>query len=869
MDHLENDVAALRALIEESPTPIALYVGPEMRIHIANKAMIYGAWGKDTSVLGQTLKAALPELEGQPFHQLLDDVYRSGIAYEAKQDPATLIIDGRPVERYYNFTYKPLLTTDGQVWGILNTATNVTELVLARKQIVDVEAQLAFSLKAAGIGTWDLDVTNKSITWDDRTKELYGFNRADTASYDQVLRYMHPQDRAVVDKAVRNALDISSGGVYDVRFRTIGADDNKLRWLHCKGKAYFNEKGEPYRFSGIAMDIGAQISADERLRSAEQLTQLALENIDAGSYFIHLPSKDITYTPLFTRVLTGKTELGLERDEFIKHIHPDDVIVRRKAYELAVSSGSLDFEARYVWKDASIHWVRVLGKYTYDDQNDPVYLSGIVQDITAEAEAKQEQRKLLWLIENSTDMISLMDKSGDLTYLNEAGRRMLDIKVLHEDTRKRAAYLMEAELDRVRQVVDPALLTDDRWSGELMFRNTNTGEAIPCFVTTLLLRDTSTGQPLGSASVVRDMRPELAAQKALIDNEELFRAITTASPAALWMTDAEGSITYVNDIWLNWTGRSFDEHLGQGWVEAVVADDRALAGERFVNDFTQRVFHESQFRIQHTDGTRRWIVCTGHPQYHVDGGFKGYIGACVDISEQMHLQQQKDEFIGVASHELKTPVTSVKAYAQVLQTMFEREVDDKKALMLSKMNSQIDRLSSLINDLLDVTKIQSGRLQFHDRHFDLNDLVLEVCEDLQRTAHKHQLITDLHSTAPVHADADRIRQVLTNLITNAIKYSPSAHSVTISSSMTDTEAIISVQDHGIGISADKQPKVFDQFYRVSGSNQHTFPGLGLGLYITAEIIKGEGGRIWLSSVPGEGSIFYFALPLSSGQSIVK
>ena len=347
------------------------------------------------------------------------------------------------------------------------------------------------------------------------------------------------------------------------------------------------------------------------------------------------------------------------------------------------------------------------------------------------------------------------------------------------------------------------------------------------------------------------------------DSEQLLRNITTAAPNGLWMSDEQGKITYVNQTWSDWTGLAYEENLAEGWLKAIVPEDRQRAGETLLKSLNGRSLYEAEFRIHHIDGTKHWCVATGKPQYRGDGSFSGYIGSCVDITEQKNLQQQKDDFIGIASHELKTPVTSIKAYTQVLERMLLKKGEAREAGMISRMDGQLNRLTSLIGDLLDVTKINSGKLQFNDRDFEFNDHVKELVEDLQRTTEKHILIADFHPTGTVFGDKERIGQVITNLITNAIKYSPHADRIIIHTGIKNEEVSLCVQDFGIGIEEDKLNKVFEQFYRVSGDLQHTFPGLGLGLYISSEIIKREGGRIWVTSKPGEGSTFCFALPLKS------
>jgi hypothetical protein len=197
--------------------------------------------------------------------------------------------------------------------------------------------------------------------------------------------------------------------------------------------------------------------------------------------------------------------------------------------------------------------------------------------------------------------------------------------------------------------------------------------------------------------------------------------------------------------------------------------------------------------------------------------------------------------------------------------MLKKNGESKEAEMIGKMDTQLNRLTGLISDLLDVTKINSGRLQFNDREFDFNALIKELVEDLQRTTTKHTLIENLVTTRMIYSDRERIGQVITNMLTNAIKYSPGSDKIIIHTSVKNNEVTLCVQDFGIGIPKDKLTRVFEQFYRVSGDMQHTFPGLGLGLYISSEIIKREGGRIWVTSSVGKGSTFCFALPINKKQ----
>ncbi len=260
------------------------------------------------------------------------------------------------------------------------------------------------------------------------------------------------------------------------------------------------------------------------------------------------------------------------------------------------------------------------------------------------------------------------------------------------------------------------------------------------------------------------------------------------------------------------------------------------------------------------------------PSYNAKREIDGVLVHAVDVTEEVKARQrieellrQKDDFIGIASHELKTPVTSIKGYAQLLERRFRNAGDERAAELLKKMDAQLDKLTVLIKDLLDVTKIESGKQLFHPSTFDFNELIEEIVEETQRTTTKHRIVLELSSPITLYGDRDRIGQVLTNLLTNAIKYSPAADTIRVKTALTDEIVITSVQDYGIGISREKQQHLFERFFRVEGEMQATYPGLGLGLYIAAEFVKRHHGSIWVASEKGKGSTFSFSLPLEQAQ----
>src|SRR6185437_15808775 len=221
----------------------------------------------------------------------------------------------------------------------------------------------------------------------------------------------------------------------------------------------------------------------------------------------------------------------------------------------------------------------------------------------------------------------------------------------------------------------------------------------------------------------------------------------------------------------------------------------------------------------------------------------------------------KDYFISMASHELKTPLTSVKGYVQMLQMMHEKSEDSLLKNSLNIMDKQIKTLTKLINELLDLSKIKSGGLNFYKEHFEIRDLINEIVHEVKHINPHYQIHLSVTENVMVYADRDRIGQVLINFLTNAIKYSPESKIIKVKCNIENNLAITTVQDFGIGISKKDQEKVFERFYRVEGKNERTFPGFGIGLFIASEIIKRHNGKIRVKSDVGKGSVFSFELPL--------
>ena len=235
--------------------------------------------------------------------------------------------------------------------------------------------------------------------------------------------------------------------------------------------------------------------------------------------------------------------------------------------------------------------------------------------------------------------------------------------------------------------------------------------------------------------------------------------------------------------------------------------------------------------------------------------------------------EQKNNFIAMASHELKTPITSIKGYVQLLLNALEKEKDSQKALppllvrsSLISVDKQIKRLTRLISELLDISKIETGTLELKKEKFSINELAIETIEDILYTNTKHRINLYHDFQSHVYGDKDRIGQVMINFLTNAIKYSPDSDKIDVSIRKESNEEVsFSVRDYGIGIEKAEQEKIFERFYRAKGKAEQTYPGFGIGLFIAYEFIQKHGGQVWVKSEKGKGSTFTFTLPIYKEQ----
>lgn len=365
------------------------------------------------------------------------------------------------------------------------------------------------------------------------------------------------------------------------------------------------------------------------------------------------------------------------------------------------------------------------------------------------------------------------------------------------------------------------------------------------------------------ADIVMGMPVDITGRKDTEDRirdayENIIHALSQSAIVAI--TDKNGIIQSVNDKFTELSKYSKEELIGHSHSVVNSGYHPKEFFRKMWRDIRSGKVWRGEIKNRAKDGTYYWVDTTITPRVDSNGRIIQFTAIHHDITRRKELERLKDEFVEVASHELRTPVTSLKGYVHILKKRIQANGDRYSGDTVEKIDRQLDKLNELIADLLDITRIDSGKLQLRSETFNIDELVQETVLSVQTITDNHPIDITSDADIPVYGDRERISQVLTNLLLNAVKYSPRTGKIIVTVVLGDTHVTVSVRDFGVGIRKDQQKNLFKRFYRVKGGTHDTYPGLGLGLYISAELVRRHNGRIWVDSEEGKGSTFSFTIP---------
>ncbi len=479
------------------------------------------------------------------------------------------------------------------------------------------------------------------------------------------------------------------------------------------------------------------------------------------------------------------------------------------------------------------------------------------------------EQRFSFLIEKSADAIVLVDSNGGVLYSSPSIRHLLGYEPDELVGCNAFAFLHPADLALIARLFTTIVEdSSNRLTIEFRARHKDGSWHWMQGTGTNLLEEPGIGAIVAN---FRDISDRKRLQEELQDAKEQLEIILHNIADGIIVQDGTGKIIYANQSAATFMDYSSVEELRRApsltYLERFNITDeygnslpftslpgrRALQGEANPH-VTIRYIHK------HTHAVR-WALVKSTATFDNEQKPSLVISIIQDITQFKELEQRKDTFISTISHELRTPVTSLQGYIEILHKMFKQEGHNELERRLAQMERQVHNLSGLVADLLDLSKIQAGKLELVTAAFDFDDLVHDVIETLQHITETHTISIRGVQKQEIVGDKDRLGQVFINLLTNAIKYSPQANRVDVEVALEQDHVVIQVRDYGIGISLQEQKKIFERFYSVTTVKDTPFTSLGMGLYISNEIVKRHGGEITVESEEGKGSTFYVYLPL--------
>ena len=455
---------------------------------------------------------------------------------------------------------------------------------------------------------------------------------------------------------------------------------------------------------------------------------------------------------------------------------------------------------------------------------------------------------------NAAVGMALTDQNGKFISVNKAYQKI--VGYTHEELQQLDFSTITHPDDRERNHRDIYALVESGKNDIILEKRyvRKNGTTVWVQISVALIRDEN-GEVKNIIALAEDITEEKFALEKIKQSEQTFRTLSNTLPQLVWMTNADGQSEFISKQWNEYSG--IKEELDTVFDERLIhPEDKEMVEGFWKNSLKDGMPYKASIRLKHNSGEYRWNSCEGIVIRDNQGNIHKWVGACSDIHEEKMKEQKKDDFISIASHEMKTPLTTAKAYLQLLEmTLVETEAPSVYA---KKATAAVERLQSLIAELLDASKIQNGKLNYTISTFDFNEMVDNTIESVQYDT-THAIIKTGTCTLLFSGDKDRLQQVVINLLTNAIKYSPNAKEVLIHIEQQKDGIKVSVTDKGVGMAKQHLDKVFDRYYRIQEHAIH-FQGLGIGLYISYDIINRHGGKIWVESEVGKGSTFFFTLP---------
>ncbi len=714
------------------------------------------------------------------------------------------------------------------------------------------------------MGSWSHDLVTGALAWSEGTEELFGLpSGAFDGTFDGFLRLIHSDDRA----RVRQVMSVAAAR-YEIEFRVVHPD-GAVRWVFARGRVIADDSGRPLRSAGFGADVTGQRRASATLRREQELLQTIIDALPVMITLYEPNTNVLRVNPEFERVTGWTAEPSLMERCFPDPEHREEA----RQFMLACAPGWKDFLTRTRdGREVETCWANIR---LSDGRQVGIGLD-VRERRRAEAALRESEERYRDLYENANDIIYTLDLHGRITSVNKRALRALGYE--EEDCVGRNVgelvppehhvRMQDALRRKLAGEADPTA-----YKLELIRKD---GRRVALEVSSrLIFRD---GRPVGVQGIARDVTERQRAEQALRDSERMLAQSQRAAHVGSWELDLD-NIDDVNANALRWseeTYRIFGHEPGSVWVtnelffKAVPPDDRAAIMAAVAQALGGSQPYEIEHRITWPDGTPRVVQQWASIERDSNGRALRMLGTCQDVTERRAAEEalreadrRKNEFLAMLGHELRNPLAPIRNGLALLRQRADGDANDGR--LLAMMDRQVAHAVRLIDDLLDVSRVTRGQIDLRKEPVNLADVVTRALEEaragLEDRRHRLDVVV---AAEPLALDADpvRLQQIVSNLLTNAAKYTPPGGRVSIRAGREEDEAVVRVRDNGIGIRPEMLGRIFELFTQADRVEGRVSEGLGLGLPLVKTLAEMHGGSVGAhSDGPGQGSEFVVRLPL--------
>lgn len=710
------------------------------------------------------------------------------------------------------------------------------------------ELRLKLAIELTDLGTWEWNPISGDLFWSEECRHIYGVTSDQEITFELFKELTHPDDRSRVLRVISDAME-SADGIYEVTNRIIRYNDKTVRWIKVKGKVDFDETHQPILFMGTVIDFTENRSIQEKILSGERLFKSIALNIpksliiviDKDHRFVTIEGDIMERMGYNSELLIGKhpTEIGPpEKYESTKELYNRVLAGEKFSVERKSENGD----------DFMVHFVPL------KDDNDDVEAGLIIAlDITEIKSSEEKKAKLAAIIESTDDAIISKTLESIITSWNDAAERTFGYKA-EEMIGQSILKLIPLDRQHEETYILSRLSKGERVEHFETKRLKKDGTLIDVSLTISPIKDNQ-GNIIGLSKIARDITEIKAAE----EKSAKLAAIIESTDDAIISKTLQGIITSWNDSAERTFGYKAEEMIGESILK-LIPPDRQHEETHILSRLGkgERVKHFETRRLK-KDGTLFDVSLTISPIKDSQGNIIGLSKIARDITERKQEEQRKNDFVAIVSHELKTPLTSILGYVQLLMSKSKKEGNEFNTNILVRAEHQAQKMSGMIQEFLNLAKMEEGQLVINLCEFNLRDLISEIASDPQFSSSSHEISINIEESIVVKADRSKIGQVFTNLLSNAIKYSPKGGNISINAEIQDAKVKISVTDNGIGISQSDQKRLFDRFYRANHEVIKMVSGFGIGLYFAAEILRYHQSSIGVVSEEGKGATFFFLL----------